>query len=295
MAITSGFFNSVNHDRMYNAVQMSQLFDGLITDGVFSAVLDHFIVTETTGTAMSVYVSSGRAWFNNTWTYNDGNIVMYIDEASPSSDRIDAIALKVDKTDDVRANSVVVVKGEPNPTSPVRPTFPVEEGVYYYPLAYILVKAGVTAITDADITNMVGTEATPFATGILQQVTTDELVRQWQAEFYDWMEGLKDILDDNVAAHLQNEIDNIIKNEFTNMHKLCNQNSTFTRDASGEIVRIESEDTDTGITSVTTYTKTNPGITVVETITTDRYIYTSTMVFDGTNAEQTYTKEAITP
>ena len=29
-----GFYNSVNGDRLYNAQQMSELFEGLITDGV---------------------------------------------------------------------------------------------------------------------------------------------------------------------------------------------------------------------------------------------------------------------
>lgn len=38
MAFTSGFFNSQNHDRTYNAEQMSAIFDGVITDGVYAGI-----------------------------------------------------------------------------------------------------------------------------------------------------------------------------------------------------------------------------------------------------------------
>ena len=34
MAITSGFFNSVNDDRPYNAEQMTLYFEGLISNGI---------------------------------------------------------------------------------------------------------------------------------------------------------------------------------------------------------------------------------------------------------------------
>ena len=34
MSVSSGFFNSLNGDRKYNAAQMSAIFDGLIIDGV---------------------------------------------------------------------------------------------------------------------------------------------------------------------------------------------------------------------------------------------------------------------
>lgn len=40
MAVTYGFFNSVNGDRKYNADQMSSYFDGLVTDGVYEKIGD---------------------------------------------------------------------------------------------------------------------------------------------------------------------------------------------------------------------------------------------------------------
>ena len=38
MALTSGFYNSINGDRTYNAEQMSSIFDGIINDGVFASI-----------------------------------------------------------------------------------------------------------------------------------------------------------------------------------------------------------------------------------------------------------------
>ena len=40
MAVTYGFFSSLNSDRLYNADQMSNYFKGLITNGVYESVDD---------------------------------------------------------------------------------------------------------------------------------------------------------------------------------------------------------------------------------------------------------------
>ena len=95
MSISYGFYNSVNHDRKYNAEQISSIFDGIITDGVYHSIGDAFSVTP--GTGMSVNVSSGRAWFNHTWTLNDSMIIVELTAAHQVYDRIDAIILKVDQ------------------------------------------------------------------------------------------------------------------------------------------------------------------------------------------------------
>ena len=39
--IKTGFFNSINGDRGYNADDMSDYFKGLLTDGVFKNYLQH--------------------------------------------------------------------------------------------------------------------------------------------------------------------------------------------------------------------------------------------------------------
>ena len=69
MAVTYGFYDSLNHDRLYNAQQMSAIFDGVINDGVFMSVGNQFHTVA--GTGMQAIVTSGRAWLDSTWTLND--------------------------------------------------------------------------------------------------------------------------------------------------------------------------------------------------------------------------------
>ena len=65
MAITYGYFNSVNGDRTYNADQMSEYFDGLVSNGVYESVGGALQVTA--GSGMTVNVASGRGIINCKW------------------------------------------------------------------------------------------------------------------------------------------------------------------------------------------------------------------------------------
>lgn len=198
MSVTYGFYNSLNGDRKYTADQMSSMFDGLIIDGVFASIGTAFAVKAATG--ITVNVGIGKAWFNHTWTLNDSILPLEAPEAEVLLDRIDAIVLEVDATESVRANSIKFVKGTPS-SSPANPTLTNEGTVHQYPLCYIYRKYGSSVITQADITNMVGTESTPFITAMLQTISLDELLGQWQSE-----------LDQFVAAK-QNEVDQWIASE----------------------------------------------------------------------------------
>ena len=88
MALRSGFFNSVNHDRTYSAEDFSRFFDGVITEGVFSNFGDHF-AGSATGQGMSVAIGTGRAWIDGTWAYNDSAEVITLDSSESVLNRID--------------------------------------------------------------------------------------------------------------------------------------------------------------------------------------------------------------
>lgn len=179
MSVTYGFYNSLNGDRKYNAEQISSIFDGLIVDGVFASIGTAFAVKA--AGALTINVGIGRAWFNHTWTLNDSILPLTAPESEVLLDRIDAVVLEVNGMESVRENSIKIVTGTPS-SAPVRPTLENEGNVHQYPLAYIYRKFGSTVITQADITNMVGTESTPFVTGIIQTISLDELLGQWQAQ-----------------------------------------------------------------------------------------------------------------
>lgn len=183
MSVTSGFFNSLNGDRKYNAEQMSAIFDGIINDGVFASIGTAFAVTA--DTEFQVTVGIGRAWFNSTWVYNDAILPIVLEQPEVLIDRIDAVVIEVDRTDAVRKGDVKVVKGTPS-SSPVRPSLVKSEKVNQYPLAYILRKAGSASITQGNITSMVGTSECPFITGILEVLSIDTIVAQWGAQWNEW-------------------------------------------------------------------------------------------------------------
>lgn len=206
MSFTFGFYNSLNGDRKYNATQLAKIFDGIINDGILMSVGSNFVVTANSG--MNVNVGTGRAWFNHTWSLNDAVLVLTIDTAEIILDRIDTVVLEIDARSSSRANSVKIIKGTPA-SSPVPATLSNSDDLYQYPLAYIYVASGVTEILTENITNKVGTVDTPFATGVMATVTIDDFVAQWGAEFNTWFSTIQDILDENVAGNLQNQINDI--------------------------------------------------------------------------------------
>jgi len=198
MSVTCGFYNSLNGDRKYNAMQMSSIFDGLIIDGVFASIGTAFAVKAAGGLTLNIGI--GKAWFNHSWTLNDAILPIEAPESEVLLDRIDAVVLEVNGMESVRDNTIKIVKGNPS-SAPSRPVMENEGNVHQYPLAYIYRKFGSTVITQADITPMVGTASTPFVTGILQTISLDELLGKWQDE-----------LDQFVDARSQ-EVDNWISNE----------------------------------------------------------------------------------
>lgn len=203
MAITYGFYNSQDGDRKYNAVQMSSIFDGIIEDGIFQSIGTAMAVTASTG--KTVVVGVGRAWFDHTWTLNDSGYPIELPESEVLLDRIDAVVLEVDASVAVRANSFKVVEGAPA-SNPQRPSLVNNETTHQHALAYILRKAGTEEVTQADITNVIGTSETPYVTGPLSIITADAMLAQWQSEFDQWFESLEDTLSGDVAANLANQI-----------------------------------------------------------------------------------------
>lgn len=196
MSVSSGFFNSLNGDRKYNAAQMSAIFDGLIIDGVFASIGTAFAVKAAGG--LTVNVGIGKAWFDHTWTVNDSILPMTAPEAEVLLDRIDAVVLEVNGMETVRNNTIKFVKGNPS-SAPSRPTLTNEGNVHQYPLCYIYRKYGTAVINQADITPMVGTESTPFVTGILQTISLDELLGKWQDELDRFTDARSKEVDDWIA------------------------------------------------------------------------------------------------
>lgn len=199
--LRSGFFNSKNHDKQYYTSDISYLFNSLIKDGVFEHIGDKFIARA--GSGMQVVIPSGFAWFNSTWSANDSDYVINIDEAPYVSNykRIDGVFLQVFPEDDTntRENAFYYAKGTETAGTPVKPVpTPTDEEIYV-PICYITVEYDDTEVTASKIENMVGKTETPFVTGILETVDITELLAQWEAQMNDWYNS-KDVAWDDWFA-----------------------------------------------------------------------------------------------
>ena len=206
MAVSSGFFNSRGGDRTYDAIQFGRMFDGLINDGVYNSYGGYFLVTARRG--MTVNIASGRGWFDHSWILNDSVMIQEIDESDLILNRIDMICIQTAHAVGDRINTIEYVKGTPS-LNPVRPTPVSTEDTKQYPLCFIYVAAGAESIVQDNITNTIGTDACPFVDGIIDKVTTSQLLLQWEAQFGTWFNEMKGQLSEDAAGHLQNEIDDI--------------------------------------------------------------------------------------
>lgn len=203
MAVTYGFYNSLNGDRKYNAEDISHIFNGIITDGVFSTIGDTLMTVA--GTGMQVIVKTGKCWFNGTWTMNDSLLPLSIEAADVSLTRIDAVVVEVDTSVATRANSIKIVRGTAS-ANPANPPMKSEEFVHQYPIAYVTISPGVTSITADKISINVGKDKCPFITSILQQADISDIFNGWETEFNTWFANIQNQLSGDVAANLQRQI-----------------------------------------------------------------------------------------
>lgn len=187
MALTYGFFNSQNGDRKYNADDMSEYFDGLVSDGVYESVGDAMVVTA--GSGMSVNVGTGRAIINCKWLKNDSVYNVPITPANASLPRYTAVVIELNSAN--RNIVITTVDGTPSST-PVKPTV---TGTCLV-LAYVLVPANASSILQSNITDQRGSDLCPWVTGLIQQVDTSQLFLQYQTAYENQFEAFKQAYDE---------------------------------------------------------------------------------------------------
>ena len=209
MTIKSGFFNSMNRDRVYDADDMNAIFDGIITDGVFGNIGSKFTVTP--GGGMAVNVGTGKARFHQIFVENDANLILQVSQSDVLLNRIDAVAIRVDKTVNGRLGNIVIVKGSPS-QNPVAPALSNDNQIWEMPIAYINVNANVNKINFSDIQYLVGRNIAPLITAPMQTINVDSYVKNMESQFKDWFAEIKEKLSQDAAGNLQNQI-NTLKGE----------------------------------------------------------------------------------
>lgn len=215
MSVTFGFYNAEldnegKYDREYSAEQLSSIFDGVITDGVYASIGDVFDVNpaQDQSSGLKVIVGTGRSWFEHTWLLNDAPIVRSLTAADVSMDRIDAVVINID--DSQRTNDILVRDGQAasTPEKPSRSNGRLDE--HDYPIAYIYVRANATAITKENIENAIGVATdveeidgeeieyilTPIVTSILESFSVEGLIGQYKAAVLHEISNLETLISD---------------------------------------------------------------------------------------------------
>lgn len=198
-------WNDVNGDRLYDADDFMRFFAAFLKTGVVMSFKDGLRVRSAQN-GMNIQVGGGSAVIGGGSYLNDENIAIQVNVASSVQNRTDSVVLRMDKN---ARDTYLYYK--PSDTTVVR-----NDIFFELQLATISVKMNATQITDADITDMrsdptVCGWATPFdninVDGIVDQYKS--IFEQADSDFKSWFQNLKNQLDDNQAANLQNQIDTI--------------------------------------------------------------------------------------
>lgn len=234
MSFRSGFWNSIDGDRTYSAEDMAIPFEGVITDGVFANWGDAFKPTVTN--TSTVTIGSGKAWLHKKWIQNDSVYQMPIDVpnyASSTEARTVVVCLNLKTESYYRSAEFTVEEQRKYGSYPdMLNRITNRSRQYTLPLFAINFAAGDSSIQQSNVTSLIGTPWCPYVTAPVQTVTIDDIRAKWdasynalmndivgnartkaneaennfEASFNVWFQTLKNQLDTNQAANLQNQI-----------------------------------------------------------------------------------------
>lgn len=210
-------------------------FEGIITEGVFANWGDAFKVTVVNEN--TIIIGSGKAWINGKWIQNDSVYQMPINVsnyASSTEPRTVVVCLDL-KTEPYYRFAKFDIQEQRNYgsyTDLLNQITDRNTGRNTLPLFAINFAAGDSSIQQSNITNLIGTPWCPYVTAPIQTVTVDDIRGKWnasynalmndivsnaqtkaneaeknfEASFNTWFLTLKNQLNTNQAANLQNQI-----------------------------------------------------------------------------------------
>ena len=207
------FYDSDNGDRLYHADSMTDWLYPFFTTGVFNGSL---MVHANESPDMGVNVDTGYVNIEGKTKHFITRTPLSIAIPHSIYPRIDTIVVRRSDLPDVRDIVIDVVTGEPAAepvaTAPVRTAT-----VWELVLAEVYVKAGEIEITQLEITDKrMHDDVCGWVVATVTEIPFSQIAEQFEAfedqskaEFQDWFDSLRYILDGDVAGHLQNEIDEI--------------------------------------------------------------------------------------
>ena len=144
----SGFFNSSDGDRIYDAADFAAYFGSLVSNGVFYSAPTNIQVSTANGLAISV--AAGSAWINGYRYENTEDLNIPLTTANGSNPRIDRIVVRLSQIS--RTIQIAVVDGTPAAT-PAAPALTRTSDIYELGIADVLVPTAATSIVANNITD----------------------------------------------------------------------------------------------------------------------------------------------
>ena len=201
--------------KTYSSDVLATILRKYFRDGVFTADAESFQVLEDSD--MDILVDPGHCLIQGRHGYNEAVSALTVSAADPSLPRIDLVVLRLNLGVSALSIELFMVDGAAA-VSPAAPALTRNSTVYELALAEIYVAAGVTAITQANITDTrLDSDRCGVVASIIGDTDTNTYYAQIaadlaefkagrEADFDAWFAGIVDILDESTAGNLLNLI-----------------------------------------------------------------------------------------
>lgn len=206
MAEKSGFFNARKteegtYDREYDAEQFAEYFANFVSNGVYVNPTNQLkvVFNDSSNKPFVVVVRKGKAYIDGYWYELTEDMEVTISANTKSYAIKDVICCTLDKTE---RKVSIILKEE------VISDMPVNNNTQHdLVLSTIMVQPNASKLNAEDITDKRPDKTyCGFVTGVVDQIDTTELFRQYDEAFKTWFNEIKDQLSTDAAGNLQKQI-----------------------------------------------------------------------------------------
>ena len=187
-------------DRDMDSADWAEYFSSFVGNGIFA--LPEFAFTVREHKNMTLSVDTGKCWING--YYGNNREISYVDiEPADGLPRIDRVCARWNLIQ--RKIHLFVIKGEPA-VNPVEPALVRTNEIYDLCFADVTVNANAAQITQLYIKD---TRLDDYLCGIVVAAVQEASFNTFALQFYAWFKSIRDMLTDDVATNLFNEITKI--------------------------------------------------------------------------------------
>lgn len=206
MAEKSGFFNAREteegtYDREYDAEQFAEYFANFISNGVYANPANQLKVVfdDSSSKPFVVIVRKGKAYIDGYWYELTEDMEITIPISIKPYAIKDVVCCTLDKT---KRKVSIVLKED------VITDYPANNNTQHdLVLSTILVQPNASKLNAEDITDKRPDKTyCGFVTGMVDQIDTTELFKQYDDAFKNWFNEMKDQLSTDAAGNLQTQI-----------------------------------------------------------------------------------------